>query len=627
MSATAPDHRRLRISLVDLSGETTVRYTPLGAMYLRAALESDPTLADSTTTTIHSYLAGISLARIAEQIAEASPGLIGFSCQGWNIAIYRQLIPTLRQLLPNATIVLGGNHVTDQGVRWLSQIPEVDIVVNGEGEQTITDLAHWLIDEQPQLADIAGITFRDGGQLTSSASRPRARSFDEIPSPYRAPSPELTTADVALWETNRGCPYHCSFCFWGGAVGQKLSKAELTRLRHELTTIAEAGVPAIFLCDANFGILPRDVQIAEMVAEMRQKYGTPHTLHVNWAKNHASRVEEILEVLHAGGVSTNVYLALQTLSRQALTLAGRDERGRPEMLQLARHIVDAGGEVGAELIFGLPGETLEDFRNAYDQLYLQFPKLLVHPLWVLPNTTYDTNRDQFGLVTLRPDSTVDYEGVLEHHTLPRKDNQAGLSLLLADEILTGTGYARTTMRGLAVWAAMAPTQTLDEFRAFLAGRTDQMAKQLADAFDYVDAECYFHRHVRSTIRRTLFTDRTQSAQLLTDFVTSVVNDATVRAACHELVRYDTALLPRTDLDDGAPVDEVLRTTFNVHAIATRLLRTPTDTPVPPDSTTAIRIRHRAGFARHASDAIDLAEQWRGQVIDATPVPSIRSSQS
>ena len=449
----------VRVSLVNLSGESTVRYTPLAAMYLRASLQSDAGLADRLRVTVHSFLAGASVACMADRIASASPDLLGFSCQGWNIAVYRQLLPTLRQLLPDAVIVLGGNHVSHQGIRWLTQLREVDIVVNGEGEQTICDLARWLLDSTPTLGEIAGITYRREGRPITTPPRLRAASLDEVVSPYLAACDELTTADVALWETNRGCPYHCSFCYWGGAVGQKLSRANLDRLRGELHAIATAEVPAVFLCDANFGILPRDVEIAEMVVDARQRFGAPQILHVNWAKNHARRVGEILDVLAHGDVHTNVYLALQTLSRPALALAGRDERGRPEMMQLARGILDRGGEVGAELIFGLPGETLKDFRAAYDELFLQFPSLLLHPLWILPNTTYDADRAAFGLVTLRPDPTVDYEGVLQHSTLSRDDNLAGLRLLLADEILVGTGYARTTMRGLSRWAGLAPPRS------------------------------------------------------------------------------------------------------------------------------------------------------------------------
>jgi radical SAM superfamily enzyme YgiQ (UPF0313 family) len=607
-----------RISLVDLSGESTVRYTPLAVMYLRAALESDPDLSDRVEVTIHSFLAGTSLASMADGIAAANADLIGLSCQGWNIAVYRQLLPTLRQLLPETVIVLGGNHVSHQGHRWLAQAAEADVVVNGEGEHTIRELTLWLLDSVPALGDIKGITYRHRGEPTTTAPRPRVSSLDDLPSPYLSMSGRLADFDVALWETNRGCPYHCSFCYWGGAVGQKLSQAEVTRLRGELDMIAAAGVPAIFLCDANFGILPRDTEIAGMVTEARQRYGTPNTLHVNWAKNHAHRVGEILDVLRDGDVRSNVYLALQTLSRPALALAGRDERGRPEMMQLARRILSQGGDVGAELIFGLPGETLKDFRAAYDELFLQFPSLLLHPLWVLPNTTYDSERSAIGLITLRPDPTVDYEGVLQHNTLSRQDNQAGLRLLLADEILVGTGYARTTVRGLARWARVAPTQILDDFTAFVSNRSDDLSVQLSDAFAHLDAECYFHRHLRSAVRRALFSDRNRAWRLLDEFVTAQASEQVVRAACRELARYDTALLPRTDADGSGYVEETITLNFDVHAAARALLsESPADSP-PAPAPSSHRIQHRAGFNRHSADAIDFAGQWQGRTIEVSP---------
>ncbi|MBF6397889.1 cobalamin-dependent protein [Nocardia cyriacigeorgica] len=623
MTAASAEHR-VRVSLVDLSGETSVRYTPLGAMYLRAALEADPGLNRSVSTTIHSFLAGTSLVAMLEAIIESEPDLIGFSCQGWNISTYRQLIPTLRQLLPQTVVVLGGNHVSQQGERWLCLIPEADIVVNGEGEQTLREIVRWRLTTSPPLPEIAGISYRDGADAVSTADRPRATSFDQIVSPYLEDSQELASADVALWETNRGCPYHCSFCYWGGAVGQKLSRAETDRLRAELTTIAEAGVPAIFLCDANFGILPRDVEVARMVVEAREKYGNPHTLHVNWAKNHASRVEEILGVLRDGGVRTNVYLALQTLNRSALALAGRDERGRPEMFQLARRVIDAGGDIGAELIFGLPGETVHDFESAYDELYLQFQNLLVHPLWILPNTTYDTDRERFGLITLRPDPTVDYEGVLEHKTLTRRDNQQGLALLMADDVLVGTKYARTTIRALAVWNDLRPSQILHGFKDFLANRTDTLAKQLRDAFAHVEQECYFHRHLRSKVRSALFTNRNAAAQLLIEFIDVMVGDPVIREACREVARYDAALLPRADLDHGQPREETLTFSYDVHSMSQSLLRQPAATQIPVENGVAIRIRHPTGFARHSSDAIDLTGQWRGHVVEVLPALPSRS---
>lgn len=612
---------RLRVSLVDLSGEAQVVYAPLGVMLLKASVEADERLEGRVEISLHPFLAGTSLAVMAETIAAAAPHLVGLSCQGWNVAMYRQLLPTLRQLLPDTVIVLGGNHVSQQGERWLRLLPEADVVVSGEGERTICDLALWLSDGAPELREIPGVAFRgDAGHVTTP-DRPRVASLDQVPSAYLSPGVDLSGVDVALMETNRGCPYHCSFCYWGGAVGQKLTRAELDRFAAELEAIGKAGIGTVFLCDANFGILRRDVQIAQMIVRTRERYGFPHTLHVNWAKNHAATVEEILGVLRAGGVHTNVFLALQTMSRPALRMAGRDERGRAEMMDLARRIIADGGQVGAELIFGLPGETLAEFRSAYDELLLSFPSLLLHPLWILPNTTYDAERHTLGLVTIRPDPTVDYEGVLRHRSLSIGDNRAGLRLLLADEILIGTGYARTAVRGLARWGRLRPTGILDAFAEFVAGRGSALSVALARAFEEIDAECYFHRRLRSHVRTAVYGDPSAAGRLLRAFIDEMADEGDVRAACRHLAAYDVALLPRTDLPAAEGVDTAdshLTAPYDVHGVACALLAGDSP-PVPegPERPVRIRLRHPAGFARHLRDAIDLSARWGGQVVEVT----------
>lgn len=603
-----------RITLVDLSGENSVRYTPLGIMYVKAALEGDESLSGRVAVDLQAFLASTTVTEMVESIADARPDIVGFSCQGWNVAAYRQVLPTLRQLLPGAVIVLGGNHVSYQGDRWLSLLPEADVVVSGEGEQTMVELARSIVDGSPSLSDVQGITFRSGAETVSTEARPRATSLGEVASPYLTAQLASGAADIALWETNRGCPYHCAFCFWGGAVGQKIVTADLVRLRAELQVIAEAGIPTVFLCDANFGILPQDLEVACLLVEARATWGAPHTVHVNWAKNHAARVEQILDIFEAGGIRTHVYLALQTLDREALAIAGRDERGRAEMLALGRQIIQRGGTVGAELIYGLPGETLAHFRTAYDALFMAFPNLLLHPLWILPNTGYDQNRDALGIVTIRPDPLVDYEGVLEHATLDRDDNRAGLRLLVADEILLGTGWATTTVRGLVRWGGLSASAVLDAFLTYLAASDTALAVSLMAAVSRVDRECYFHRSERAHVRRAVFADRSASRALLDDFVAGIVVDDAARAVCLDLVILDTACLPRAVAGD-APAQEVWRVAHDVVEIARALLVPDSPAKLPATVPVEFTVEHAAGFGRHQNESIDLTAQWRGRVVD------------
>ena len=68
---------------------------------------------------------------------------------------------------------------------------------------------------------------------------------------------------IGLWETNRGCPFQCTFCDWGSATASKVSRFEMDRLEREIKWMAEKKIKYIFVCDANFGIQKRDIEIAK----------------------------------------------------------------------------------------------------------------------------------------------------------------------------------------------------------------------------------------------------------------------------------------------------------------------------------------------------------------------------
>jgi hypothetical protein len=206
---------------------------------------------------------------------------------------------------------------------------------------------------------------------------------------------------------------------------------------------------------------------------------------------------------------------------------------------------------------------------------------------------------------------------LSHPTLSRRDNQAGLRLLLADDILMGSGYARTTIRGLARWADMAPAEVLDAFAAFVATRGDLLSRQLALAFSEIDAECYFHRRLRSTVRNALFADRESAGGLLQAFVDAYVHSPAVRSACKELARYDAALLPRADLHGTGEADENLSAAFDTHAAGLALLSSAEPVKPPRQQPVRLLIRHRAGFAYHRGDAIDFSARWLGRVVQVS----------
>jgi radical SAM superfamily enzyme YgiQ (UPF0313 family) len=246
-----------------------------------------------------------------------------------------------------------------------------------------------------QLGGILGISYQDDtGAVATTPPRDRIENLDVIPSPFLSGAIELTDDegkfryDVALMETNRGCPYKCSFCYWGGAVGQRIRAFSRERLRAELEIFAKHKVHTIVLCDANFGILPIDAEFLADMIEVRDQFGYPRALETSWAKNKSKLFFDIVSTMKQAGMRSSFTLALQTLSDDALNTMNRRNMKLNEWEDLAAWLDKEGLDCYAELIWGVPGETVDSFMLGYDRLSRHVSRIAVYPLHLLPNTHY-----------------------------------------------------------------------------------------------------------------------------------------------------------------------------------------------------------------------------------------------
>ncbi|GGO19391.1 hypothetical protein GCM10011574_44800 [Microbispora bryophytorum] len=356
------------------------------------------------------------------------PDVLAFSVLGWNVRQFGALAETFKQVNPKGTVIFGGNHVSNQAERTLRQWPVVDVIVNGEGELTFVDLLSHIADGRTDLADVAGISYRDAdGSVRTTAERARIEDLDIISSPILngvLPLHNDTGAfryDVALLETNRGCPYHCSFCYWGGAVGQRVRSFSRGRLRAELEALARSGAETVVLCDANFGILRADLEFVEDLVEVRRRYGYPRALESSWAKNKSKTFYEIVDIMRREGIRSSFTLALQTLSDDALATMNRTNMKINAWKDLTERLSADGMDIYAELIWGAPGETPESFLKGYDELARHVSRIAAYPLILLPNTDYVERKDLYGFVTIRGDRD-DFEYVLANKDMTLRQN-------------------------------------------------------------------------------------------------------------------------------------------------------------------------------------------------------------
>ena len=142
-----------------------------------------------------------------------------FSCQ-WTVT--KHLINLIKDTFPQKPIVLGGEHPTGMPKLSFKQ-SSVDILVLGEGEETIIDLMEYFSNNSIDLANIPGIAYRKNGNCIINSRRNRISNIDDIPLPawqhfnIEGYIDLKQTHGAALGRympmlATRGCPYKCTFC-------------------------------------------------------------------------------------------------------------------------------------------------------------------------------------------------------------------------------------------------------------------------------------------------------------------------------------------------------------------------------------------------------------------------------
>lgn len=316
----------------------------------------------------------------------------GFSLYVWNYRLSLAIAKRLKEANPSVLIVCGGPHVPDHGEDFLREHPYVDIAVHGEGEETFRQL----MDRMPERdwQGLEGISWIDAkGDFHTQPKLTRLRSFDTLPSPYlEGTFANLMAEDqggewLALWETNRGCPFQCTFCDWGSATQSKVVQFEMDRLKAEMDWFAANKIEFIFCCDANFGILHRDIDIVKYAAEVKGRTGYPNALSVQNTKNATERAYQVQKILSDAGLNKGVTLSMQTIDQTTLENIKRANISLDTYEELQRRFTEDGVATYSDLILGLPGETYQSFVQGISRLIEngQHNRIQFNNLSVLPN--------------------------------------------------------------------------------------------------------------------------------------------------------------------------------------------------------------------------------------------------
>jgi len=284
------------------------------------------------------------------------PDIIAFSCYMWNWEWSKAVAQRVKERYPKCKIVFGGPQVTDrpEEEEFFKHHKYVDSISLAEGELSFTDILRNLIN---------------GKLIEKIYNYPRLTELD-IPSPYLTGVFEKIIADNpgVLWngtlETNRGCPFACTFCDWGGLTYSKLKKFPEEKVLQELHWMAHNKMDYVTIADANFGVFTdRDMKFTEELVALQKEFGYPQVVDATWYKNSSEEIMEIVKKFISSGFNRGLTLSVQSMDMDVLE---EIKRRNMEFSNL-KHIFDICNREQipsyTELILGLPKETFESWSK------------------------------------------------------------------------------------------------------------------------------------------------------------------------------------------------------------------------------------------------------------------------
>ncbi len=265
--------------------------------------------------------------------------------------------------------------------------------------------------------EIDGISYIDrDGNYIRRANGPRMRDLAEVPSPFLNGlfddliARQSARTWMAMWETNRGCPFQCTFCDWGSATAGKVNKFDLDRLFAEIDWFFEKQDRVHFLLRRQFRHPSARRRHCPPVAEVKRATGYPLSLSVQNTKNATERAYETQKVLSDAGLGKGVALSMQSVDTHTLESIKRENISLETYLELQRRFTRDGIETYSDLILGLPGETYESFVTGVDILITtgQHNQIRFGNLSILPNAEMATRSymAKYGLTRCAPKSST-----------------------------------------------------------------------------------------------------------------------------------------------------------------------------------------------------------------------------
>ena len=382
-------------------------HSSLALRYLKAYGEAHGQAYD-----IVEYTINMPVLHILSDITEHDIDVLGFACYIWNIEMTLHVVDMVKAVRPDIKIVLGGPEVSFTADELLERCPNIDYIVQGEGEEAFHALVTALqLGNDGLNPVIPGVRGRRNGSILGSAEAVEVRDLSTIPFPYTEEDMDDLEHKIIYYESSRGCPFSCQYCLSGNKNTVRFFPQE--RTLEELQWFIDHGVKQVKFVDRTFNCAPHHHR---PLMEFMRDSDTDMNFHLEMEPELMTEWEtNILCETPPGRIQIEV--GVQSTHKKTLDAINR-YNDWPYIQKSIRPIIQAGRtHVHMDLIVGLPHEDFKRFGQSFNDLFSLQPHALQIGFLKLLKGSGVRRMREYKYVA---DPLAPYE-VLSTHVLPYDD--------------------------------------------------------------------------------------------------------------------------------------------------------------------------------------------------------------
>ena len=382
-------------------------HSSLALRYLKAYGEAHGQAYD-----IVEYTINMPVLHILSDITEHDIDVLGFACYIWNIEMTLHVVDMVKAVRPDIKIVLGGPEVSFTADELLERCPNIDYIVQGEGEEAFYALVTALqLGNDGLNPVIPGVRGRRDGSILGSIEAVEVRDLSTIPFPYTEADMDDLEHKIIYYESSRGCPFSCQYCLSGNKNTVRFFPQE--RTLEELQWFIDHGVKQVKFVDRTFNCAPHHHR---PLMEFMRDSDTDMNFHLEMEPELMTEWEtNILCETPPGRIQIEV--GVQSTHKKTLDAINR-YNDWPYIQKSIRPIIQAGRtHVHMDLIVGLPHEDFNRFGQSFNDLFSLQPHALQIGFLKLLKGSGVRRMREYKYVA---DPLAPYE-VLSTHVLPYDD--------------------------------------------------------------------------------------------------------------------------------------------------------------------------------------------------------------